>query len=363
MTRVRVWPGYGELAPIALASVDELLAAAKTQCNLDIMGTATTITAAKKGGMMQGDLTLIIEGLPRATVIDCVTKIAAAKSMLEMTVDNNLFHANVAERALASGAILPNGEVVIVSRQGNGIAPAAWKTEVETGGLAPPTWWADLQGPEPVIVRSADDLRVVVASATLDAGIAIKGVVTNKTAEGGNTDAKLLSAMLDYLEKGQAGTGKVVANGASTNVELTASGTALTTLIKMGGAALFPRGANLAVKASSGPFTCDQLADAVQAYMQEAITSSAEDRRQDNAQMVARVLPDLQRAYVNACTTAAWQSDVIACHIDNAKNLPRFERCRMMLPDEPRATFDAAVGAVLSKEVPAPPAAGSGSAS
>lgn len=364
MSRVRAWPSYSELAPVALTSVEMLLAAAKDRCGLDVMGTATTIVAAKKGPLMSGDLTLIVSGLPKDKVATCLGTVAAADSLLGVTVAGDLFHAAISGRAIASGALLANGDVLVVSRNGAGIEPAAWKAEVTHGGGAAPTWWSALQPytTEPVAVRAADDVRIVFATATLTDGLAIKAKVVNTTADGGKRDKTMINAMLSYLVNAKAGDGKVDGQGETTNVELTAKGEALASLIKVGGPALFSRGVDLIGKAAAGPVRCDLLTDAVGTYMQQTLASTSEDRKGEMAQVVARILPELQKTYVAQCDATKWAVDAISCHVDNANNLPRFEKCRLLLTDVQRTPFDAAVGAVLSKEMPAAPAGGSGSA-
>ncbi|HEY4181305.1 MAG TPA: hypothetical protein VGM90_30880 [Kofleriaceae bacterium] len=366
MPRLRAWGNFAKAAPLATTSVEMLLASAKEKCGLDVLGTATSIIGAKKGVLMSGDVTVVVGGLPKDTVTGCLDKVASAKSVLELVRDGDLFQVSVQGRSVASGAILPSGDVVLVERNGSGIAAADWRTEVSGSGPIP-SYWDDLNayGTEPILVRVTDPQHVIFTAVGLTNGAKVRAKLSNTTPEGGERDRNIIKALLEYIDKAKAGTGKVDSNGGTTFVELNATGDQEMALVQLASAGLFARNTDLVKKATQGPVACDDLRGAVQTYMQEALRVSAPEQQQQMAEVVARVITPLQAAYVDSCTSGKWTNEVIACHIDNAKFLPSFEKCRLLLPEDTRAVFDAAVGAVLSKEMPppAPPATGSGSGS
>jgi hypothetical protein len=43
---------------------------------------------------------------------------------------------------------------------------------------------------------------------------------------------------------------------------------------------------------------------------------------------------------------------VVRCHVDHAKALARFERCRLLLPEDARKRFDQAVAEALRPFMP-----------
>ncbi len=369
MPRVRAWSIYGQLAPIALTSVEMILKAANEKCGLDIMGTATTIIGAKQGALMQGDFTLIVGGLPRDKVTACLTTVAGSKSILELSRDGDLFHASVQGKSVASGAILSNGEVVVTARKGAGIEPSAWKTEVSQGAKAVPGWWSELEPylAEPIAVRAADDKRTVLATATFTDALTVRAKVVTKSEADAKADITRINAILSYLKSGNAGEGKAEAQGTNAFAELTAKGPQIDALIKTGGAALFTRNAEIPTEpaTASRPYECSELSQAVSDYMNAALASAGKTPQM--TEMVTRITPALQKAYVDSCTDGKWNDAAIECHVINATNLPKFEKCRIQLAQAQRESFDKAVGAVLSQvQPPAPkpdPTSGSGSGS
>jgi hypothetical protein len=72
------------------------------------------------------------------------------------------------------------------------------------------------------------------------------------------------------------------------------------------------------------------------------------DQRAQMQAMIEKLLPALQKAYVDSCTTGAWAPAAIHCHVDGASNVPRFEKCRLVLTEEQRTKFDGLVQAVLT---------------
>lgn len=363
MPRVRAWSIYGQLAPVALASVEMIVKAANEKCGLDVMGSATTIVGAKTGDLMSGDVTLIIAGLPRDKVTGCIDTVAAAKSVVDLQRDGDLFHAVVQGKSIASGAILPTGEVVIVARRGGGVQLAAWKTEVDQGAKAIPAWWSDLEPylAEPIVVRAADAQRTVLATASFADALTVRAKVITKSEADAKGDSTRINAILQYLKSANAGDGKVDTQGTAAFAELVAKGPQVDALIKTGGAALFTRNAELPTEpaTASRPYQCSELAQAVGDYMNAALESAGKSPQM--VDMVTKVTPPLQKAYVDSCTEGKWSDAAIECHVINATNLPKFEKCRIQLAAAQREPFDKAVAAVLSV-VQAPPPASAGSA-
>ena len=367
VARVRAWSIYPQLSQVALTSVEMLLKGANEKCGLDVMGSATSIIGAKKAALMAGDVTLIVAGLPRDKVTACLTTIASAKSILALTRDGDLFHASVQGRPIASGAILSTGEVVIVARKGGGVEPAQWKTEVDQGAKAVPAWWSELEPylGEPIAVRAADDKRTVYATAAFTSALTVRAKIVTKSEADAKGDTTRINAILSYLKNANAGEGKAETQGANAFAELTAKGPEVDALIKTGGGALFTRNAELPTETptASRHYECSELAQAVGDYMSAALESAGKSPQM--AEMVAKVTPPLKQAYVDACTEGKWADAAIECHVINATNLPRFEKCRIQLQEAQRGQFDAKVGAVLAEVQPQqpPPPAGSGSGS
>lgn len=365
VAKVRGWSIYDKLAPAALVSVSTVLDAAKSKCNLDVMGTATTILVAKKGSLLDGDVTLVASGLPRDKVTQCLDTVASAKSIFELTRDADVFHAKLQGKPIASGAILPSGEVVVVARKGAGIDPAAWKTEVTQGATAVPAWWSELEPylASPIVVRTTDDKRTVLASATFSDALTLRAKVVTKSDADAKDDAKRIDAILQYLKSANAGEGKTDTQGASAFAELVAKGPQLDALIKTGGAALFAPAGGIPTEpaTASRHYECSELAQAVTDYMTAALQSAGNSPQM--ADMVTKVTPPLAKAYVDACTQGAWADAAIECHVLNATNLPKFEKCRIQLTEAQRGPFDKAVADVLATVQPHAPASGSGSGS
>ena len=351
--RIRAWSIYPQLAPVVLGGVEMILANAKTSCDLDVMATAKTIIAAKKGTLMAGDVTLIIGGLPRDKMTTCLDTIVAAKAALQLTRDGDLFHATLQGRAIASGAILPTGELLLLQRAGMGIEAAAWKTEINQGANAIPAWWSELEvyANDPIAIRATDGKRVVLATATFTDALTVRAKILNATEDDAKRDQANIKAIYEFMKTANAGEGKVDAQGTTLFAELTAKGPQIDALIKTGGAALFPRteaAAPTELPPATSPRECSELTDAVGKYMQQAIDSTAPANRAEMAAMVGKVLPALQKAYVDACTSSDWSDAAIECHVLNATNLPKFEKCRMGLPEAQRTPFDKAVGEALA---------------
>jgi hypothetical protein len=362
--RVRGWSIYKELSAVALSGVEMILKSANEKCGLDVMGTATTIIGAKKDALMAGDVTLIVAGISQNKVAECLETIATSKSMLQVTRDGELFHAKIQDKSIASGAVLPTGEIVLVARKGAGVEPAAWKTEVTQGAKSVPAWWTELQPylGEPIAVRAGDDKRTVFATVTFTDTLAVRAKVVTKSDADAKGDSTRINAILSYLQNAKAGNGKVETQGSNVFAEITAKGPEIEALIKTGGGAVFTRNAELPTEpaVASRDYECSELSQAVGDYMNAALESAGKSPQMMD--MVTKVTPPLQKAYVEACTEGAWADAAIECHVINATNLPKFEKCRIGLSEAQRGPFDTKVAAVLSQIQAPAPAAGSGSA-
>ncbi|MFN0249994.1 MAG: hypothetical protein ACKV2T_24135 [Kofleriaceae bacterium] len=360
--RIRGWSIYKQLSTVALSGVEMILKSANDKCGLDVMGTATTIIGAKKDALMAGDVTLIVAGISHSKVAECLDTIATSKSMFQVTRDGDLFHAKVQDKSVASGAILPTGEVVLVARKGAGIEAGAWKAEVTQGAKAVPAWWTELEPylVEPIAVRAADGKRTVFATATFTDALAVRAKVVTKSDAEAKGDTTRINAILSYLKNANAGDGKVETQGANVFAEITAKGPQIEALIKTGGGAVFTRNAELPTEpaTASRDYECSELSQAVGDYMNAALESAGKSPQM--VDMVTKVTPPLKQAYVDACTEGDWADAAIECHVINATNLPKFEKCRVGLSEAQRGPFDAKVSAVLS-QIQAP-ATGSGSA-
>ncbi len=348
LDKLRAWPHYGKVAPSALAGVTNILDAAKQRCNLDIMGEAKSIMLARRGALLEGDLTVIVRGLDRAKVTSCADAIAKGSTTVKLTVDGDLVHASLADKPIASGAFLAGGDIVLVSRGGAGVVPAAWKTEVTQGANQVPAYLAELSS-DPIAVRAADDKRTIVASIALGDPLVAKGTITTKDEASAAEQGKLLTAINSYLSQGDAGTGRVEPKGAVVHADFTATGKQIDNLIAIAMPALFAPGPprDVVADATAGPGDCTQLPPAVEKYIGESMAKAAPDRRAQMEAIVATLVPALQKAFVETCTADRWTSTVVDCHVTNATALNRFEQCRQLLNTEQRERLDKALTAAL----------------
>lgn len=348
LPRVRAWPQYAKVADKALAGVHQVLATAKERCGLDLLGEASSVIVAKRGALLAGDLTVIAGGLARDKVTGCLAKVADSGSV-KLAVDGDLVQATLDGRSIASGAILPSGEVVLVTRDGHGVAADAWKTEVAHGAGAPPAWVAELDATAPIAVRTSDATRTVVADVKLADPLVARAKITSPTAEAAKHDVAALRAITSYLQQGKAGTMRVEPQGTATFVDLTSKGAQIDTLISIALPALFPPPPPPpppppSIDPNAPPVDCASLGPAVKTYLEQNVAASG---RANAAAQMEKLVPALQQAFISSCTTDHWAQAAIACHVQKASAITEFEKCRQMLPDDQRARFDQAVAAAL----------------
>jgi len=354
LPRVRAWPHYEKVAAKALAGVDGVLAATKQQCGLDVIGEASSVILAKRGPLLAGDLTVIASGLAKDKVAGCLAKILAANTPVKLQLEDNLVQARIGDRPIASGAILPTGEVVLVARNGAGIEPAAWKTEVAQGAVAIPAWVAELDAEAPIAVRTSDETRTVIAKVTLGDPLVIGGRVISPNAEAAKRDEANLRAIASYLQNGDAGVARVEPVGTTTHADLTARGKQIDNLLAIAVPALFPAPAPVDATTAAPadpnapPPDCSKLGPAVKAYLDQNLATSPPSRRAELEAQMAKLVPALQEAFIAQCTADRWAAAAIECHVTNATALARFERCRQTLPDDQRERLDKAVAAALT---------------
>ncbi len=349
LVRARAWPQFAKVAPVALATVQRVLDDAKRVCNLDVLAEATNVVLGRSGALLGGDVTLIVTGLPSPKVTGCFDTIAKAGSALQLTIDGSLVHATIAGKPIASGAILPTGELVIVARAGKAVDAAAWKTEVAQAGTLP-TWTAELDAKDPVATRVVLGARTILASASLADPLVVRGKVVTANAEAAKADATRMNAILNYLSQGKAGTGRVEPAGATIHADFTARGPEIDAFITTALPGLFGAGLprDIASDAVAGPPDCTTLAAAVSAYLETSLTKAPESQRKELEAAMGQLTPKLQKAYVDNCTQDTWSATSIECHVANTTGLARFEKCRETLTDAQREHLDTALKAALN---------------
>lgn len=359
LRQVRAWTHYEKVAPEALtgAGIEAVLAATKQHCGIDVLGEASTVIVAKRGRLLVGDLTVIASGLAKDKVTGCLAKILAANTPVKLELEDNLVQARIGDRPIASGAILPTGEVVLVARDGAGVEPAAWKTEVAQGAVAIPAWVSELDAKAPIAVRTSDETRTVVAKATLTDPLVISGRVISPNAEAAQRDTANLKAIAAYLQQGDAGAGRVEPVGTTIHADLTASGKQIDNFLAIAMPALFPAPAPVDATTTAPtapadpnapPPDCSKLGPAVKAYLDRNLATAPPSRRAELETQMTKLVPALQQAFISQCTADKWAAAAIECHVNNASALARFERCRQTLPDDQRDRLDKAVAAALT---------------
>ena len=365
LVRLRAWPLYARAAELALRDARTLLADATKQCNLDVMAEASRVVVARTGTLDAGDLTMIVSGLAREKVTSCLTTVASAGAVVKPVLDGDLVHLEFQGGALVSGAFLPGGDIVVVTRRGAGIEPQAWKAEVARTATPAPAWVRELHPSDPIAVRTASAQRTVIASVQLGDPLVIRGKLVAPTPEAAKADLARGRAILSYLEQGDAGTGRLEPAGATITGELTAKGAQIANLVEMALPALLGAAPTPTAADDSGgdaaattdepvpPGDCKTLAAAVEQYIKEGLDRAPADTRAAMTSQVAAMVPRLQQAFVAHCTTDGWSDASIHCHLKHATDLPRFERCRQTLTPDQRDRLDKALAAALD------PAAGS----
>jgi hypothetical protein len=348
LTRLRAWPHHELFASKALAGMQPMLASMREHCQLDVIAEAKDLVFAKRGQLLGGDVTVLASGLPKDKFLGCMGKLAAS-TFVKPAVDGDLVQLKVGEQAYASAAVLPSGEIVIVAREGKGVEPAAWKTEVAQTGAAP-AWVAELDPAAPLAMRAHDEARTVVGSTMLGDPLVVKGKITSPTPEAAEREAKNLLAIADYLKRGDAGVGRVEAKGTTTFVDLTASGKQIDNLLTIVTPTLSFVPPPMPADPNAPPPDCSALGPAAKAYLEENLAKAPPANKSALEAQMPKLVPALQDAFVSSCTNDRWAAAAIECHVTNARALARFEKCRQMLPDDQRGRLDQAVAAALSAQ-------------
>ena len=350
LTRARAWPQFAKVAPVALATAQRVLDDTKRVCGLDVINEASSVVLARRGALLGGDVTLIIGGLPTAKVTSCFDTIAKAGSALQLTIDGSLSHASIGGKSIASAAVLPTGEVVIVARGGKGVDPAAWKTEVAQTTAAVPAWTSELDAKDPIATRVVLAERTVLASVRLADPLVVRGKVITASEAAAKEDVVRMNAILGYLTEAKAGTGRLEPNGATIHGDFTANGAEIDAFLNTALPGVFGAGLprDIANDAIAGPPDCGALAGAVASYLATSLTKAPEAQRKELEAAMGQLTPKLQAAYVTNCTTDKWSAASIECHVTNTSGLARFEKCRETLTDPQREHLDAALKDALN---------------
>lgn len=346
LTRARTWTAWQKASDAAFRGISAPLAAVKKACDLDLIAEARSLVFARGGDAS----TLVIAGLPKDKATACPGKLGTSVPGLAIVPDGERFGVTMDGKSFASGALLPSGELVIVSRKEAGIEAAAWATEVASGTGAAPAWWAQLDQTQPLALRVETPERTVTASAELGDPVVLRGKLVAPTAEQVTADGARAKAILEFLTKAEAGTGRLEPKGAELYADFTAAGPQIDKLLAAATSvfAKDTRTPEAPTGLDTSPIECSTLAGAVTTYMTSNLDAMPADQRAQAQPMFDKLVPALQKAYVDSCTAGAWAPAAIHCHVDSAQNLPRFEKCRLVLTSEQRAKFDENVKAVLS---------------
>ena len=346
IARAKAWAGWKKASDAALRGIAAPLAAVKKACDLDPIADASSVVFARGGG----DITFVIAGLPRDKTAACPAKLGSPIPDLTFVPDGDLFGIMVEGKSFASGAILPSGELVLVSRKGQGIEPAAWRAEVASGSGVAPVWFADLDQTQPFAVHVESKERTVTGSAELGDPLVIRAKVVSPTAEVAAMDQARAKAIVDFLTKAEAGTGRLEPKGTTLFADFTAKGPEIDKLLAAGLSTLGAdeHTAEAPTGLDTSPIDCSTLAPAVATYMKTSLQSMPADQQAQMQTMLEKLVPALQKAYVDSCTTGGWPPAAIHCHVESATNVPRFEKCRLVLSAEQRTKFDDLVKAALT---------------
>lgn len=346
VARAKTWPSWPKVAAGAFRPIASPLAAVKTACGLDLVGDASSFVFGRHGG----DVTIVIGGLPKDKLTACPAKVGASVPGLSIVPDGERFGIMANATLTASGAILANGDLVIVSRNSAGIEPGAWKTELASTSGAAPAWWGELDQTHPLAVRVASADRTVTGSAELGDPLVVHAKMMSATPELATTDQARLKAIVDFLTKAEAGTGRVEPKGTTAFADFTATGPQIEKLVAAGMSTLGPEPATQEPPTGldTSPIECSALAPAVATYVKTTVEAMPADQAAQMQTMIERLVPALQKAYVESCTADAWAPAAIHCHVDSATNVPRFEKCRLVLAAEQRTKFDELLKAALS---------------
>lgn len=358
LARARAWPLFDQAVALATADAAGLLATVKETCGLDLLRELTSLVVAKQGELPAGALGVVAHGVPHAKITACLSAFAARGAGAQVTVDGTLVQLGLDGASIASAALLGTDTLVVVSRGGAGVEPAAWKAEVAATGPAP-AWAADLHPRDPLAIRSVSPQRTILASAELADPLIVHGTLSVSTLEAAKGDLARARAILAYLAQAGAGTGRLEPQGIMVYADYTAKGPEALALLQIAIPALSNGGAAPTPPAPAAPPvtldpaapapTCDALAPAVATYIAQNLAKMDATRRAAMEATMTALLPKLQAAYLEACRAGAWPAEPIACHVTYAGELQKFERCRLTLADDKRAAFDKAVAAALGQ--------------
>lgn len=351
LSRARTWSGWSKAAPLAVRAVQPAIDAVKSACGIDLLADASSILLARRGIGGTSDVTLAIGGLSKDKTSGCAVKLGSSMPGISLVADGDRFQVTRDGTSFASGAILASGEVVIVSRAGAAVEPAAWRNEVTSGSGAVPSWWSELDQEQPLAVRVQSPEHTITASAQLGDPFVIRGKVVTASAQAAQVDHARMKAIVEFLTKAGAGTGRLEPRDNVVHGDFTATGPKeIDTLVA---AALSAIGADQAPEApppaaDTSPIDCGELKAAVATYLKSSLEKMAPDQRSLVEPTIAKLEQNLAAAYVDSCTQDAWPAAAIHCHVDNAAGISRFEKCRMVVPEEPRKKFDERVKAALA---------------
>lgn len=346
IARAKTWPGWQKASEAAFRGIAGPLAAVKKACGLDPIAEASSVVFARGGG----DITFVIAGLPKDKALACPAKLGSPIPDLTFVPDGERFGIMVEGKSFASGAILPTGELVLVSRQGQGIEPAAWRTEVANASGTAPAWWAEVDQTQPVAVRVESKERTVTGTAELGDPVVLRAKVVSPNTEIAAADHARAKAIFEFLTKAEAGTGRLEPKGTTLFADFTAKGPEIDKLLAAGLSTLGndKHAAEPPTGLDTSPIECNTLAPAVATYLKTSLAAMPADQQAQMQTMIEKLVPALQKAYVDSCTAGAWPPAAIHCHVDSASNVPRFEKCRLVLSAEQRTKFDGLVQTALT---------------
>ncbi len=347
VARLRASP-HAPLVPKLLPMLAPAFDAVRQGCGLDVLGTATRLRAAVHRALPGGDATLVVSGLPRDRIAACVTGVSSAAPRVTGKVDGERFELSIDGTPAISGAILASGEVVLVSRGGRAVTSDAWRAEVAGTATARPAYLATL--PDGAVrVSLVDTRRTLSVGLALGDPLVARGTIVAADEATATDEANKLRAIFAYLGQGGAGTGRVEPRGATIHADLTIGASQLPGLVAIIAPAL-PEPPQLVASPQlpAAPGSCASLRDAVARYLTESLAKAPAAQRATMERDMSVLVPALQQAFTTSCETDRWSATVIACHVDQATALNRFEQCRMQLDTAPRANLDRAVSAALA---------------
>ncbi|MBA3458379.1 MAG: hypothetical protein H0T46_00335 [Deltaproteobacteria bacterium] len=349
VTRARAWSGWPRAAPLVFRAIQPSIDAVKSTCGFDLINDSSSILLARNGTGAQTNLTLSFGGLPGDKLSACPGKLGTAIAGLEVTADGTRFEIKRAGKGFASGAILPSGEVVIVSRNAANIEAAAWRSEVDKGGGEAPAWWAELEKTRPIAIRSKSAERTLTGDADLGDPFVLRMKIIAANEQVAQADHARAKAVIAFLTKAEAGIGRLEPKGLTIHGDFTATGPQIEQLLSAGLSALGGDQPEPAPPTATNktPIECSALDGAVATYVATSLEKMPPEQKEVVVPTVAKLVSGLQKAYSDSCTSDKWSFEAINCHVDDAANIPRFEKCRLVLTTEQREHFDTLVKAAL----------------